>query len=67
VTETQHSAQSSIPQLARSLGATGSTAVADWTRTAATSVRRHRSEMVILAGTLAFVLLVLLLSLATAF
>ena len=61
--EARHSPQQSITQLARTAGSTGSAAVADWTRNAASSVRRHRQEMAILGGTLAFALLVLLLSL----
>jgi len=51
-----------IPTLTRSIG-NGSDAVSAWTRQAASSVRSHRQEMVILAATLAFVLVVVLLSL----
>jgi hypothetical protein len=67
VTEPRHSTQTTFPDLARKLGPSGSTAVVEWTRSAATSVRQHRQEMLILAGTLAFAVLVLLLGLATAF
>ncbi len=50
------------PALARGLG-TGTEAVSTWTRQAASSVRRHRDEMLILAATLAFVVVVALISL----
>lgn len=51
-----------VPALTRGVG-TGSEAVSAWTRQAASSVRRHRDEMLILAATLAFVVVVALVSL----
>ena len=51
-----------VPNLTRAVG-TGGEAVSAWTRQAASSVRRHRDEMLILAATLAFVLVVALVSL----
>lgn len=52
----------SLPALGRTIG-TGGEAVSTWTRQAASSVRSHRQEMFILAATLAFVVVVALLSL----
>lgn len=52
----------SVATLTRAVG-TGGEAVSAWTRQAASSVRRHRDEMLILAATLAFVVVVALVSL----
>lgn len=52
----------SRPNPTRTIGP-GSDAVTAWTRQAASSLRRHREEMLILAATLGFVLVVALLSL----
>lgn len=51
-----------VPSATRAVG-TGGEAVSAWTRQAASSVRRHRDEMLILAATLAFVAVVALVSL----
>ena len=55
-----------VPNLTRTVG-TGSEALSAWTRQAASGVRRHRQEMLILAATLAFVVIVALLSLPAVF
>ena len=51
-----------VPNLTRAVG-TGGEAVSSWTRQAASGVRRHREEMLILVATLAFVAVVALVSL----
>lgn len=55
--------QQTIPDLARSISTSSGEAISDWSRQAASSVRRHRQEMAILAATIAFVVVVALLGL----
>lgn len=62
VSNQPHTRTERVPNLTRAVG-TGGEAVFAWTRQAASSVRRHRDEMLILAATLAFVLVVALVSL----
>jgi hypothetical protein len=59
--------QQTIPDHARSIGTSSGETISEWTRQAATSVRRHRQEMAILAATLGFVVVVALLSLPAVF
>jgi hypothetical protein len=59
--------QQTIPDLARSIGTSSGEAISEWSRHAAANVRRHRQEMAILAATLGFVVVVVLVSLPVVF
>jgi hypothetical protein len=56
-----------LPDLARTVRDTSKETVASLTRSAASTSRRHRQELLILAATIGFVVLVLLVSLPALF
>jgi hypothetical protein len=60
--DTQQTTQLNLPEIARAIRDSGSDALASWTRSARAGVRSHRQEMLILAATAGFVVIVLLLS-----